>query len=139
MAKTTVEVDVALDDAWPQLQDLATWEGVAGIEDLHDATFDDDGNLASFNFAMETIVGRVEGTTSVEAERPVMTISADEKGLRIMLRIELAEAGDDAITAEVEAKSKATGLLSKPLAVTLNALLEASIDDEAAKIVDRLS
>jgi len=88
---------------------------------------------------METILGRVEGRAEVVAQRPVMTIRANEKGLKITLRVKLIEAGDNAITAEVEAKSKATGLLSQPLAITLNALLESSIDDEAAKIVDRLS
>ncbi len=138
MTRTSIELVASVDDAWPQLQQLATWEGVAGIEDLEDGTHDADGNLTGFRFAMDTAVGRVNGKATVVGSKPGMTITGEQKGLAITLMIVLREA-DVGSTAMIDASSKATSFLAKPLELALNALLDNAIDDEAAKIAERVS
>lgn len=138
MTRTSIELVASVDDAWPQLQQLATWEGVAGIEDLEDGTHDADGNLTGFRFAMDTAVGRVKGKATVKGSKPAMTITGEQKGLAITLMIVLREA-DVGSTAMIDASSKATSFLAKPLELALNALLDNAIDDEAAKIAERVS
>ncbi len=137
MARTTVEVAASVDDAWQALQQLAMWEGVAGIGDLHDPTHDAEGDLRSFGFAMDTPVGRVTGRAKVRAENPSMQVVAEEKGLRITLSVVLSGVGTTSI-ATVDARADSTSFLSKPLALTVGAVLDGSIDDEAAKIAARI-
>lgn len=137
MARTTVDIDAPLDAAWTALQQLATWEGVAGIEDLHDPQHDVHGGLSGFRFAMETPVGRVRGAATAQSTKPSMKIRAEQKGLEIVLRVLLRE-NDEACTADVDAQSRATTFFNKPLELTLNAVLDSSIRDEAAKIASRI-
>ncbi len=146
MAKTSVLLNASVDDAWPQLQQLATWEGVAGIGDLNSARYGDNGDLSSFRFVMDTPVGNVNGSAAVEARKPVMTITANEKGLRITIQVGLradttpvGDTNDTNSVADVETSVKSTSLLSKPLERTLSALLASSIDDEANKIARRIT
>lgn len=138
MTRTSIELIASVDDAWPQLQQLATWEGVAGIEDLVDGTHDADGNLTGFRFSMDTAVGRVNGKATVEGAKPAMTITGEQKGLAITLTVVLRQA-DVGCTAMIDASSKATSFLAKPLELGLNALLDNALDDEAAKIAQRVS
>ncbi len=138
MARTTIEVAAPIHDAWRALQRLSTWEGVAGIGDLHDPTHDADGDLSSFCFAMDTPVGRVAGRADVRAESPRMQVLATEKGLRITLTVELSSRNGGS-TATVEARADSTSFLSKPLALTVGAVLESSIEEEAAKIASRIT
>lgn len=138
MTRTSVELIADVDSAWAQLQNLDTWDGVAGMENLHAATHDAEGDLSSFKFSINTAVGRVNGKASVQAEKPAMTITGEQKGLAITLTVVL-KAGDVGSTAMIEAKSKATSFLSKPLEVALNALLDSALDDEAAVIAERVS
>lgn len=138
MARTAVDIATSLDDAWAALQLLSTWEGVAGIEDLHEPRYDSNGDLTSFRFAMDTALGRVDGSATVTSARPGMTIRAEQKGLQITLQVVLKQVGEQN-RAEVDASSRATSFFSKPLEVTLNAMLDNSIKDEAAKIAARLT
>lgn len=137
MARTTVDIDAPIGAAWSALQQLSTWEGVAGIEDLHDATHDADGHLTAFRFGMDTPVGRVHGRARVRSTPPAMVIQADQKGLEIVLRVALTSSGEKS-RADVEARSKATSFFNKPLEMTLNTVLDNSIRDEAAKIASRI-
>lgn len=137
MARTTIEIDAPVDEAWPVLQQLATWEGVAGIEDLRDAEYDGAGNLTAFRFATDTAVGRVNGRASVQAAKPAMAIRAEQKGLRITLQVELHNVGVGS-HAHVQARAKASSFFSMPLELTVNAMLDGSIEREAAKIARRI-
>ncbi len=137
MTRTSVDLVASVEDAWPQLQRLETWEGVAGIEDLRDGKHDADGNLQSFKFAMDTAVGRVDGKATVKSSKPGMTITGEQKGLAITLMVVLRQAEVGSV-AMIDASSKATSFLSKPLELALNALLDNAIDDEAAKIAERV-
>ncbi len=138
MAKTSTSLDASQDEAWTALQSLSTWEGVAGIEDLREPRFDGAGNLAGFRFAMDTALGRVDGRAKVEPRPPAMTIYGEQKGLSLTIRVVITSQSPTASTAIVEAEASATSFLSKPLAITLNALLDSAIEDEAAKIASRV-
>lgn len=138
MARTEIDIAAHVDDAWISLHRLSTWEGVAGIQDLHDPRHDDVGHLVAFRFAMETAVGRVAGSARVHADKPAMTIRADQKGLEVTLQLLLIEL-EGSVRARVDARSRATSFLSKPLELTLNALLDSSIHREAELIAGRIA
>jgi len=104
---------------------------------MRDGTHDPDGNLTGFHFAMDTAVGRVNGEATVTGSKPAMTITGEQKGLAITLMVVLREA-DVGSTAMIDASSKATSFLAKPLELALNALLATALDDEAAKIAERV-
>ena len=137
MTRTSVELTADVDSAWTQLQQLGTWDGVAGMEDLHDESHDAEGDLSNFKFSINTAVGRVNGTALVTGQKPAMTITGEQKGLAVTLSVVLKESGSGSI-AMIDATSKATSFLSKPLEKALNLLLDSSLAGEAAVIADRV-
>lgn len=141
MAKTSIDAQVSLDDAWPELQKLSTWEGVAEIEDLRNATHDSKGNLTGFEFGFDTAIGRVDGVATVTAKKPSMQIRGEQKGLEISIDVVLRSPNPASVptTIMVDVSAKATSFITKPVAITLNSLLRSAIDEEAQKIADRLS
>ncbi len=141
MAKTSLDVDVSVDDAWPRLQELSTWEGVAEIENLCNATYDPKGNLTSFEFSVDTALGRVDGEASVQAKKPSMQIRGAQKGLEISIDLVLRSPAPTSTptTIMVDVSAKATSFMTKPVAITLNSLLKSGIAGEAEKIAERLS
>lgn len=138
MARTSVGIDSSFGHAWARLQLLSTWEGIAGIEDLDDPDHDAVGNLRAFRFATDTALGRVSGKANVRSKQPSMLIRAEQKGLALTLHVSLIALGST-VRADVEAMAKATSLLSSPLVMPLNALLDTSIEREAATIAKRVT
>ena len=138
MARTSIDIPTSVDQAWAGLQLLPTWEGVAGIEDLRAPELDPVGNLLAFRFAMNTAVGRVNGRANVHSNKPGMTVLAEQKGIAITVQVVLFGNGDSTM-ARVEARAKATSFMSAALVIPLNALLENSIESEAAKIGQRVA
>ena len=138
MTRTSIDLTADVDSAWSQLQQIDTWHGVAGFEDLHDETHDAEGDLSSFKFSINTAVGRVNGTALVTGDKPAMTITGEQKGLAITLSVVLQESGTGSI-AQIDATSKATSFLSKPLEKALNLLLDSALDGEAALIAERVT
>ncbi len=141
MAKTSLDAHVSVDDAWPLLQELSTWEGVAEIEDLRNATHDSKGNLTGFDFKFDTALGRVNGTAEVTAKKPAMQIRGSQKGLDISIDVVLRSPNPSSVptTIMVDVSARATKFFTRPVAITLNSLLNSAIDEEAQKIADRLS
>ena len=137
MTQTSVDLVASVDDAWPQLQELQTWDGVAGLENLCNEAHGADGNLQGFDFSIDTSVGRVNGNTTVSSQKPAMTVTADQKGVAISLSIVLREAPVGSI-AMVEASAKATSFMAKPLAKAINTLLDKGLAKEAAMLAERI-
>ncbi len=137
MARTSIDIPTSVDQAWAGLQLLPTWEGVAGIEDLRAPELDPVGNLLAFRFAMNTALGRVNGRANVQSNKPGMTVLAEQKGIAITVQVVLLGNGESTM-ASVEARAKATSFMSTALVIPLNALLENSIESEAAKIGRRM-
>jgi hypothetical protein len=138
VAHTSIDIRTSVDEAWSRLQLLPTWEGVAGIEDLRAPELDPVGNLLAFRFAMDTAIGRVNGRANVRSDKPGMTVLAEQKGIAITLQVALFGSGGSTM-ARVEARAKATSFMSTALVIPLNALLESSIETEAAKIGQRVA
>jgi len=137
VTKTTVELDASVDECWPQLQKLETWNDVAGLQNLRDASYDADGNLTGFTFSVDTSLGHIDGTATVKGSKPAMTITGQQKGLMIAITMVLGQAAEGS-TATIEATAKATSFIAKPLAKTLNSLLDKGMGAEAAKIAARI-
>lgn len=140
MAKTSTEAFVSIDDAWPQLQELSTWEGVAEIEDLRNATYNAKGDLTGFEFGFDTALGHVDGVATVTAKKPSMQIRGEQKGLEISIDVVLRSPNPASVptTVMVDVSARATSFMTKPVAMTLNSLLNSAIDEEAQRIADRL-
>ena len=80
----------------------------------------------------------MNGTALVTGDKPAMTITGEQKGLAITLSVVLQESGTGSI-AQIDATSKATSFLSKPLEKALNLLLDSALDGEAALIAERVT
>lgn len=56
---------VAITQAWHALQRAETWEGIAGVEAVHDAVHDGQGHLTEFGFAVSVGGVRYSGSATV--------------------------------------------------------------------------
>ena len=62
---------VPITQAWHALQRAETWEGIAGVEAVHDAVHDARGNLTAFEFAVSVGGVRYAGSaTAVLSAHP---------------------------------------------------------------------
>ncbi|MEE9416424.1 MAG: hypothetical protein V3V01_14165, partial [Acidimicrobiales bacterium] len=118
------------------------WEGVAGIGDLRNRQVDTLGNLAGFDFTMDTPVGRIDDrakVTALQAPRHSLSIFADQKGLLVYVNVALNRmASGEATLVDVEVRADAKSFLTKPLAATLNMAMAQSIENEARTIASRV-
>lgn len=102
--------DSSRDEVWAALQKPETWEGVAGVENVHDPAIDADGSLRGFSF--ESIVGgkvyqgravprgRDDGLamawdieTSDIAGSVAVTLEDEEPGTRVNVSLEVESKG----------------------------------------------
>lgn len=66
-------LSVAPEVAWQALQDPQTWAAIAGVDEVSDTRYADDGTLAGYNFTVNAGIHTVRGAaTTVEADRPVL-------------------------------------------------------------------
>lgn len=149
MATRTLVIDRPIDEIWPLLQQLETWEGIGGMHDLRDARVDADGDLTRFAFSIETPIGDIRDDAAVTTQRPngehataSLRAVADSKGIRITVSLALTETGSGEgheTTAEFSIDGRSTSFLTKPLVGTLRDTLESGIDRESARLVERLA
>jgi len=137
MTQASVALAASVDDAWPQFQELHTWEGVAGFENLCDETHDAEGNLRAFRFFIDTSLGRISVTANVSGAKPVMTVLGEEKGVAMTVSIVLREAEVGSI-ATIDASAEATSFMAKPFAKAINSLLAKGLESEAVKFAERV-
>lgn len=143
MATTTIEVAETITNIWARLQFLEAWEGVAGIGDLRNRQVDGLGNLAGFDFTMDTPVGRIDDrakVTALDSPQHKLSIFADQKGLLVYVHVGLNRMQSSPVTmVDVEVRADAKSFLTKPLAATLNMAMQQSIENEARTIAGRVS
>jgi len=141
MPQRTLRVDRPLAEVWTRLQQLATWEGVGGMDELHAAEHRADGSLARFEYSLDTPVGTVHDEADVSSDagddRCAMHVRTETKGLRVTIDLELRAAGDTT-EASITLDAAATNFLTKPLAATLRHTLESGIDRESERMRSRL-
>lgn len=142
MASRTLQIDHSIDEIWPTLQKLETWEGIGGMRDLRDGRWDDDGELTRFGFSIETPLGDIKDdadvTTSHSDDAASLHAVADSKGIRVDVVLELS-AHDGGTRAEFSIDGKSTSFLTKPLVGALRDTLESGIEREGKRLVERLN
>lgn len=101
------------DNAWTSLQRAATWEGVAGVEEISNATHAPDGTLTSFAFVVSVGAMRYPGTARVtHAERPRhMGLELTTTELVATIDVRLTDIGDDT-GVDVDMSVRATSFLA---------------------------
>jgi carbon monoxide dehydrogenase subunit G len=64
---------VAPEVAWRALQDPHTWAAIAGVGDVRDTRYADDGTLAGYNFTVSAGIHTITGAaTTVEVDPPAL-------------------------------------------------------------------
>ncbi len=147
MALRTLVIDRSIEEIWPLLQRLDTWEDIGGMHDLRDPKVDDAGNLTGFAFSIETPIGDIRDRADVTTDPPddgrgspaSLTAVADSKGIRVTVSLSLTPTDDATTTAEFSIEGRSTSFLTKPLVGTLRDTLESGIDREGARLADRLT
>lgn len=140
MATRTITIASSLDELWPVLQRLETWEGLGGMRELGDATWDPDGDLASFAFAIDTPLGLIRDRADVTANRPSLQAVADSKGIAVDVALDLAPGDhEDSTTVSFSIDGRSTSFLTRALVGTLRSTLDNGIDGEAETLHARLS
>jgi hypothetical protein len=108
----TTTVAAAPNDIYAALQDPVTWKGVGPIDEVWDASHDDD-RLASFRWSARAAGRSWEGTAErlTETHEPSMALVLDSPEVSGRLTIDLTENGGGTdLTATLTARSK--GLLA---------------------------
>lgn len=102
--------------AWRALQRADTWEGIAGVEAVHDSVHDDRGNLKTFEFAASVGGVRYHGTATVmSSEEPShiqLELSTREMVATIDVRLG-ATGGSDSTTVTVDLAIRSRSLLAR--------------------------
>lgn len=93
-------------NAWRALQRAETWEGIAGVEAVHDPVHDEHGHLTAFEFAVSVGGVRYSGASSVlVSEQPHhmrLDLSTSEILATIDVRLRDGESGPEATSVTVE-------------------------------------
>ncbi len=142
MASRQLLLPHPLDDLWRAFQQLETWHGLGGLDELDNGRWNRAGELIGFDFSIGTPLGRIRDSASVEPQKPSLRAEADSKGVRIEVHLHLAVAhvaGGDHTAIDFSIDAKATSLLTRPLQGTLRATFESGIDRERDRLSERLS
>ncbi|HVR32950.1 MAG TPA: hypothetical protein VMS74_09635 [Acidimicrobiia bacterium] len=97
------------DEAWTSLQRAATWEGVAGVDEISNAAHAADGALTSFDFTVSVGTMRYPGTSRVtHAERPRhMRLELTTTELVATIEVRLTDmAGDTGVEVDLAVSTK---------------------------------
>lgn len=97
--------------AWRALQRSETWDGIAGVESVHDPVHDERGNLKTFGFAASVGGVRYQGTASVmSSEEPNhirLELSTSEMVATIDVHLgETAESDSTTVTVDLAIRSR---------------------------------
>ncbi len=107
-----VSISADRETAWSHLQEAATWEALAGIDQVHDVVHDAGGQLVSYEFVALAGGKRYPGVaTVVERERPTrMVLTIDSTEITGSITTDLHEDSPLELVVALELRSK--GLLS---------------------------
>lgn len=93
-ASTTIPAPAT--DVWDALQVAETWEGIAGIEGIHDVVRTDDGLLESFAFHITTAGLRFDAVATVTRRKAPHAMTLDLESRDVGARVATRVKGDDA-------------------------------------------
>lgn len=129
----TTTATASLDDIYAALQDPATWRGVGPIDDVWDATHDDD-SLASFRWSARAAGRSWEGTAEriSDAHAPSMALLLDSPEIAGRITIDLAANGagtDLTVTLLTQSKGLLAGMFWGVIADALRSGLPRQVDE----------
>ena len=97
-------------DVWASLQDAATWSGIGPVDDVWDATHDEDGLLESFQWSAHVGPTKYKGTATVTvaAEPHHIKLHLDSSELTGALIADIDENDTATLMVTLEVASKST-------------------------------
>jgi hypothetical protein len=129
----------SIDDAWSALQRAATWEGVAGVDDVTDATHDADGQLTGFGFAGTVSGLRYPGQAAIASANPPddmrLELTTSEMSATIDLR--LTASGDGTrvlVDLTVTSRSFLAGMFFPSIAAAIGRGLPTAVENFATRL-----
>lgn len=96
MIAASTTIPVAATDVWAALQVAETWEGVAGIEAIHDVRHTPDGLLEAFAFHITTAGLRFDAVATVTRRSAPHAMTLDLESKDVSARVVARVKGDDA-------------------------------------------
>ncbi|MGH8945398.1 MAG: SRPBCC family protein [Acidimicrobiia bacterium] len=105
----SIAVDAPREEVWATLQRPETWEGIGGVDRVHDALIDQEGRLQGFSFEA-TAAGQIYpglATPHAREEGRVMAWAIDTSEIEGVIRVDLTD--QDAgtrLTVTVELESR---------------------------------
>ena len=110
----SVRLDVTPAEAWPRLQQAATWSGIAGIEEVTDARHDESGGLTGFDFVVVAGGTRIKGTAARLEAQPneLLRLSVNSSEVTGEVAARLAANDASGTKLRIILEMKATGFLA---------------------------
>lgn len=131
----------SISSAWQALQRAETWEGIAGVEAVHDAVHDDQGHLTAFEFAVSVGGVRYSGSATVVLSAHPTHVRLDLTTSEVVATIDVhldGVAASDATTVSVElvvrSRSFLAGMFFPAIANTIGRGLPATTEDFALRL-----
>ncbi|MEX1044043.1 MAG: hypothetical protein WD532_11105 [Acidimicrobiia bacterium] len=126
-------------EAWTSLQRPETWEGIAGVDDVTDATHDDGGHLEAFLFSVTVGGKRYRGQARVAGAIQPVSMQLDLETSELIAVIEVAlgqtESGTDvSIDLTVRTRSFLAGMFFSAIADAVGRGLPAATAAFAARL-----
>ncbi|NND02776.1 MAG: SRPBCC family protein [Acidimicrobiia bacterium] len=124
-------------DVWTALQDAATWSGIGPVDDVWDATHDDDGHLQGFSWSAHVGPTKYKGSAkvTVAAEPHHMKFHLDSSELSGAL---IADIDDDAailmVTLEVASKGAMASMFFPIIAEAIGRGLPQQVEEFASTL-----
>lgn len=134
----------AVTHAWNALQRAETWEGIAGVEAVHDPVHDDHGDLTAFEFAVSVGGVRYAGASSVVISEEPHHMRLDLTTSEVVATIDVRLLSDDELGPEatrvlvdltVRSRSFLAGLFFPAIADTIGR----GLGTTTAQFADRLA
>lgn len=137
--RATATTSGTIASAWQALQRPETWEGIAGVETVHGAVHDADGNLTRFAFAASVGGVRYPGTSDVTISdepdhiRLELTTSEVIATIDVHLRT-VADTTTLTVDLAVRSRSLLAGMFFPAIADSIGRGLPATTEDFASRL-----
>ena len=129
----------SIDDAWSALQRPDTWEGIAGVDDVTDATHDADGQLISFGFAGTVSGLRYPGQAAIASASPPnemrLELTTSEMSATIDVRLTAPGEGTRVhVELTVSSSSFLAGMFFPSIAAAIGRGLPVTVENLATRL-----
>lgn len=135
----TVHADISLEDAWAALQRPETWASLAGVDEITDPEFSDDGSLAGYAFVATAAGQQYPGRASTLVSDPPeqMAVSIDTSHLAGTINTRLRDDANSIVvevTLELTTKSALTSMFFPVLSTAVGNGLPGQVEAFAQRL-----